>query len=417
MKNIMFFLFVLYLPLAGKAQINLVRNPSFEQNDSCPDQYDEVKYAHWTGLDTVWNPPDWAHAIPGVPDYCHTCAPYPSLGNVSAPANGYFYHYPRTGNGMVQVNMFCDERLVTGGPQQFRDYLQSRLSKQLISGNNYLVTFYVSSEGVSFYSCNNIGAYFDDGTIDTTHNPGFTQTHCRPQIVENAIINDTAIGDSMTWIKIQDTFTARGTEKFITIGQFTDQAHTNFFAIKDTSSSLDLPALYLVDDVSVIDCGNIPNAGGDTLITLGDSVFIGSHELLIPYTWYVLGSSTPIDSGGGFWAHPAATTTYVVEQNLCGIKKWDTVKVSVAPVGLSELHTVNNYVRVYPNPAINELTIEHAANSKVVFYDVVGKEVFNTIIVSNKQMLDISLLAKGVYVLQVINGITGEKLSQKLVKE
>ncbi len=416
MKNIMFFLFVLYLPLAGKAQINLVVNPSFEYYTMCPDNFEGAKYAFpWTSLDTLWAPPDWAHAW-GIPDYCNVCSVYPTYPNSSVPLNGYFYHYPRTGAGMMQVNMFCEERLITGGPQQFRDYLQSRLSKQLISGKTYLVTFYVSSEGVSFYSCNNIGAYFDDGTIDTTHNPGWTQTQYTPQIVETAIINDTAVGDSMTWIRIQDTFTARGTEKFITIGQFTDQAHTNFFAIKDTSSSLDLPALYLVDDVSVIDCGNIPNAGRDTLITLGDSVFIGSHELLIPYTWYVLGSSTPIDSGGGFWAHPAATTTYVVEQNLCGIKKRDTIKVWVAPVGLSELHTAVNNVRVYPNPVVNELTIDGAKGLDVAIYDVVGKEILHSAITSERQVLDISALPNGTYIVQLIDKQTGMKVVRNVLK-
>ncbi len=414
MKNIIIIICASFLSLTGRAQINLVNNPSFEQNDSCPDNYDEVKYAHWTGLDTLWNPPDWAHAVWGVPDYCHTCAPL--ISSVSIPQGTYYYHYPRTGNAMVEVEMFYDETYFGTTIEQYRDYLQSRLIKPLVAGKTYLVTFYVSSEAGSYYSVNNIGAYFDDGTIDTTHNPGFIQTHCTPQIIENTIINDTAAGDTTTWIKIQDTLTARGNERFITIGQFTDKAHTNFFAVQDTTGG-GFFSLYLVDDVSVIDCGNIPNAGHDTLITLGDSVFIGSHELLIPYTWYQFGSSTPIDSGGGFWAHPTATTTYVVEQNLCGIKKWDTVKVWVAPVGVSTLQYVVNNLKLYPNPATTELIIEHAANCGVTFYDVAGRVIINAVITSDKQQVNIASLDRGIYLVEVIDRTTGVRVLRKVNKE
>ena len=415
MKKIIIFICASFLSLTGRAQVNLVLNPSFEEQTVCPDLYDEAKYAYWTGLDTVWSPPDWAHAVFGVPDYCHVCTSF--LG-VAVPGDhtGYFYHYPRTGNGMMQVNMFYDETVVTGGPQQFRDYLQGRLSKTLINGNTYIVTFYVSSENASYYSVNHIGAYLDNGTIDTTHNPGWTQTQYTPQIVENAIINDTAASDSTTWIKIEGTFTANGTEKFITIGQFTDQAHTNFFAIKDTTGG-QLYSLYLVDDVSVFDCGSAPFAGHDTLISLGDSVFIGSHELLLPYTWYEVGITTPIDSGGGFWAHPTTATTYVLEQNLCGIKKWDTVKVWVAPLSVGSQQLVVGSLMVYPNPVTDEITIEHAANCKVAFYDVTGRKVASFVSMTNKEVLDISTLPSGVYLVQVTDESTGARAVKTLLKE
>ncbi len=404
---------MLYLPLAGKAQINLVQNPSFEQSDSCPNNFDEIQYAHWTGLDTLWRPPDWGHAW-GVPDYCHACAPV--ISSVSIPQGTYYYHYPHSGNAMVEVEMFYDETFFGSPNQQCRDYLQSRLIKPLIAGKNYLVTFYVSSEGVSYYSVNNIGAYFDDGTIDTTHNPGIVQTQCSPQVIEVAIINDTVIGDTTSWVKIQGTFTANGNEHFITIGQFTDRAHTNFFAIQDTTGG-GYFSLYLVDDVSVIDCSNTPNAGHDTLITLGDSVFIGSHELLLPYTWYEVGITTPIDSGGGFWAHPTAATTYVLEQDLCGIKKWDTVKVWVAPLSVGSQQLVVGSLMVYPNPVTDEITIEHAANCEVAFYDVTSRKVASFVSMTNKEVLDISTLPSGVYLVQVTDESTGARAIKTLLKE
>ena len=375
---------------------------------------DEAKYCtHWSGLDTIWSPPDWAHAPWGVPEFSHVCSTYP---NTSVPNGVWYYHYAKTGNGMMSVQMFYDETYLGSPTEQFRDYLQGHLTQTLIAGRVYLVTFYVSSEGRSYYSVNHIGAYLDDGTIDTTHNPGWVQTQVTPQIAENTIINDTVAADSNTWVKIQDTFTATGTEKFITIGQFKDRAHTNFFALMDTTGG-GFNSLYLVDDVSVIDCSNIPNAGNDTLITLGDSVFIGSHELLLPYTWYEVGITTPIDSGGGFWAHPTAATTYVLEQNLCGIKKWDTVKVWVAPLSVGSQQWAVGSLRVYPNPVTDEITIEHAANCEVAFYDVTGRKVTSFVSMTNKEVLDISKLPIGVYLVQVTDESTGARAVKTLLKE
>ena len=416
MKRILLSIFVLCTYCICNGQINLVPNPSFEEYNHCPDMIDEAKYAYWTGLDTVWSPPDWAHAIFGAPEYCNVCSSNLAV-TIPGDHTGYFYHYPRTGKGMMQVNMFYDEGYMSGGPQQMRDYLQKRLFNPLINGKKYKVTFYVSSESFSYYSVNHIGAYFDDGTIDTTHHPGWTQTQYNPQIIENAIINDTAVGDSTTWIKIQDTFTARGNEKFITIGQFTDRAHTNFIAIKDTTGG-NFSSLYLVDDVSVIDCANVPFAGNDTLITAGDSVFLGPHEILLPYTWYKLGSTVAIDSGGGTMVHPAVTTTYVLEQKLCGITRWDTVTVGVAPVGVaSPRPSPIERVVLFPNPCNVALTVTGAKGCEVVFYDMVGKQILKSECVERRAVINIEGLANGVYFVEVIDKETGEKVVKKILKE
>jgi hypothetical protein len=278
-----------------------------------------------------------------------------------------------------------------------------------------MVAYYTSTEQAAMYAINHIDAYLDDGTIDTTHTPGAMQTQYTPQIIDTAIINDT-----LNWVRIQGTFTAIGNERLITIGDYFDNAHTHYIAVHDTTgrtSAGGFWAYYLIDDVSVIDCSNTPFAGNDTLITLGDSVFIGSHELLLPYKWYVLGSATPIDSSGGFWAHPTATTSYVLEQNLCGIKKWDTVKVWVAPVGTSILQYAVSNLQIYPNPATNEIIIEHAANCEVVFYDVTGRAILISAITADKQTLDISALAQGVYLAQVTDASTGARTVRTLLKE
>ena len=180
---------------------------------------------------------------------------------------------------------------------------------------------------------------------------------------------------------------------------------------------------YMIDDVSVIDCSNVPFAGDDTLIHPGDSVFLGVSEALVPYTWYVRGDTIPFDTGAGVWVHPAATTTYIVENGICGsgeVKKYDTVVVRVWP-DTSSL-TVNGelsavHVRVYPSPAFNTLTVEHAKGCTAVIYDVVGGKVLSTPLTTDRATLDVSALKTGVYMVEVTDAVTGFRVVREVLKE
>ena len=113
---------------------------------------------------------------------------------------------------MTQVQMFYNEWSFATSK---RDYLQGHFSSVLTPGQSYCVTFYVVQEDISTYAINKIGAYIDDGTIDTTHNTGLIQKQFTPQILETTVITDTSY-----WTKIQGSFIATGTEKYMTIGNF-----------------------------------------------------------------------------------------------------------------------------------------------------------------------------------------------------
>ena len=411
MKKYIVILICAILPKNANAQINLVLNPQFEQYSVCPDNADEAKYCYnWMSLDSAWNPPDWSHDPNGVPEYCNVCA---TNIHSDVPINDRFRHYAHSGNGLMQIQMF---NMGDSTFPQARDYLQGHLSHVLIAGHTYKVCFYTILGQYSYYCINNIGAYFDNGTIDTTHNPGFVQTQYTPQILDTNIISDT-----LNWVKIEDTFTANGIEKLITIGNFTDTAHTNTI-IAPLSMYATAPASwYQVDDVSVIDCANEPFAGNDTVIHPGDSAWLGPHEELLPYTWYKLSSTTPIDSGGGTMVHPTVTTSYVLKQVLCGITKMDTVKVWVWPdtptaIASPDPSNRGEQLRFYPNPATGALTIEGAKNCEVVFYDVVGQRVASYLAMTSKEMINIEKLANGVYFVEVVDKGTGEKVVLRLLR-
>ena len=407
MKKIVF-IFLLFFCNYSYAQINLVHNPSFEAHDTCPNEFDDIAYAnYWTGIDT--NSGVGVHSVAYcIPEYYNTCG----IGAFSLPHAACFHHYARTGNGLAGMQMYYD----TWAGGLMIDYLQGRLYHPLVAGQSYCVTFYVVLAGIrSTYATNHIGAYFDDGTIDTaTAIPcSAYQTEYHPQIVDSIVRADT-----VNWMKIQGSFIANGTEKFMTIG--------NFFGIAGTTAIDTIfphghganDAYYIIDDVSVIATGTHAIAGPDTWVTAGDSTYIGcdSNGEGMPCYWYVLGEPAKIDSGGRIKVHPTATTTYIVEMDLCGTITTDTVIVSVFPLGFGTLGN-GEHLQIYPNPAKDNFTIEGAMGCVVRIYNMVGQSFDKLRMTSNKEIIDISDLSKGVYIVEVLDMETGMRVSRRVVKE
>ncbi|WP_169316141.1 T9SS type A sorting domain-containing protein [Mucilaginibacter paludis] len=252
------------------------------------------------------------------------------------------------------------------------------LYKPLTVGKSYCVSFYVTLEQQSQYAINHIGAYLDDGQIDTNtwNYCGLPHPQYVPQVFDTTVINDT-----LNWVKIEGSFIAKGTEKYITIGNFFDKAHTTY--VTSISQGTTSYAYYLIDDVSVVESDLDAYAGRDTTIISGDSVFIGRNEILPDVKW----SLKSRDSGGGwvlidtlragFWVKPAiGTNTYMVQQTLCGTVKYDTVTITVKRVGINELNALPNNWHIFPNPAKNEIRVVNAGNNgkaALAIYDMSGR--------------------------------------------
>jgi len=392
---ILFFICACIPPMAGQAQINLVRNPSLEQYTICPSSWDEISFAkYWNSLDTVYEPDSAASYGLCAPDYCNTCATW---AGVSIPTGGYYYRYPRTGNAMTQVRIFYDESISF---PSHRDYLQGKLYSNLIAGQSYCVTYYTNLENGSGYATNNVDAYLDDGAIDAYgYNCGMPINGITPQIIDTAIIYDT-----LNWVKIQGNFIANGTEKFITIGNFYDKTHTNYVAVTYPSGAGNTFGFYLIDDVSVIASNTTAYAGPDVTIAPGDSAWIGvdSNGEGMPCYWYVAGNTTPIDSGGRIAVHPTDSTTYVVSMDLCGTVTYDTVKVNVSTLGVASPGLSKGEVTLFPNPASTEVAISASGIiSNVSISNLVGQNIYNQNYNTEKVVINISDLPPGIYFVKV----------------
>jgi len=76
-----------------------------------------------------------------------------------------------------------------------------------------------------------------------------------------------------------------------------------------------------------------------------------------------------------------------------------------------------NNIQIWPNPVKDELTVEGASGDKLTMTDIVGNEVYSTFITGDKEILHVTFLPRGVYVLQVVAPATGVSVVRRVVKE
>ena len=317
--------------------VNLIPNPSFETYTTCPtNQIGPYFVKYWKSLDSV-NQTN-CHF-----EYYHSCA------GVIPYMPGRYYQYPRTGGGMVLLQMYCTAVSCAWS----HSHMRVKLKSSLIAGTTYCAKMYVNLADQCKYALDRFGMYFDNGILDTVQPCGKIINFITPQ-VDNPSGN--IINDTVNWIAITGTFSASGNESYLTIGNFHNNAQTNLFAFNPT-----FPAdgsIYLFDDVSVIDFNLSAYAGPDKNIILGDSAFIGRPpEIGLECTWS--SGTVTVGNGGGIWVKPptAGTFSYIVTQNICGNIKKDTVNVNVSPGTISEAELFSKNISFYPQPAKDILNI------------------------------------------------------------
>lgn len=76
---------------------------------------------------------------------------------------------------------------------------------------------------------------------------------------------------------------------------------------------------------------------------------------------------------------------------------------SVVTIGINENHA-DDGVLIYPNPAMNAITIESMNTSIIEIINIQGQKIIHQQIQQGKTVVDIGNLAKGVYFLRMLNG-------------
>lgn len=229
MKRIYFlFPFVFFCTFCSSQ--NLVQNPSFEDTIGCP-----------TDEGQLYNATGWFNPTQGSPDYYNACYSGGGIFDMGIPSNWIGYQNPRTGNGYSGIAVYTPLG-------ESREYIEVRLKDTLESGKKYYVSLYVSLADSVWYGINSIGVYLSKDSIYAS-----TYLHLPyvPQVINPAI---TILSDQINWKQIFGEYIAVGGEKFLTIGNFENDANTDTArAVSGGVTSQSLLSYYFIDDVCISD--------------------------------------------------------------------------------------------------------------------------------------------------------------------
>ena len=213
---------------------NLVLNPSFEDTITCPIGTWAMQCRYW--YSASGGSPDYFSEQPDI--FCSTSY---------VPQNGGGYQYARTGIAYVGLATFGSTLFPSHA--NIREYVGGILSDTLKQGHEYCVSFYVSVAEELKYVTDGIGLYLSvDSAVDYTIN---TNLPFVPQISNPS---GNIIYDTLNWVQILGTYIANGGEKYLTIGNFKDDANTMIDSVNFNAPLSAYSAYLFIDDVSVIDC-------------------------------------------------------------------------------------------------------------------------------------------------------------------
>jgi OmpA-OmpF porin, OOP family len=222
------YLLVILILLSGNVLVlsqNLVYNPSFEEQYSCPDNFGQI-----------WKAIGWKN-LGYTPDLLSACANPSSYG---VPYNQYDYQNAANGNSYAGSFQYWE------GVTDVREYIGTRLITPLQQNTKYFVSMKVSpacpAVPTSGVFINNLGFLFTNHIYDSTHTGAMNRYHVKC----NNIISDT-----LNWTVIKGSFIADSNYSHLIIGNLLDDAHTLIDSSMSPPHIYIYTAYYFIDNVCV----------------------------------------------------------------------------------------------------------------------------------------------------------------------
>ncbi|MCB9251354.1 MAG: OmpA family protein [Flavobacteriales bacterium] len=194
---------------ANEGKINMVSNPGFESNRNHNQNFVEINNNEVT---------DW-YAAAGTPDYYYGNAYQTMQGNASAGCR----FYTEQGHHI--------------------EFLTNKLKETLKPGAMYCFSMSVKLRESSHYASNALGVLFHDKVQDPMH---LIYGKIKPNLKNHGgkyLIYKTE------WMTLSCTYTAKGTEKLLTIGSFANAFRMDKISLKGNM----LEAYYYVDNIHLVE--------------------------------------------------------------------------------------------------------------------------------------------------------------------
>jgi outer membrane protein OmpA-like peptidoglycan-associated protein len=214
------------LPAQSK---NLVGNFSFEEYESCPEDYTPENLSHRLI-------PGWTYPTRATPDYFNRCSPR----NVGVPKNFAGESEPHSGNGYVGA-------ILSGTEESYREYIQGKLVVPMVKDQLYCVRFYYKLASYSRFAVDQMSLYFSDMEIKNDINVNLSYA---PQLTNKIGLFLDNIDE---WEEFCTVYKASGNERFFLIGNFRNYDNTNYVVTDKNVVNLrnKAYAYYYFDDVII----------------------------------------------------------------------------------------------------------------------------------------------------------------------
>ena len=233
---------------------NLIPNASFELYKKLPDNVSQAQecFVSWV------NPNKSGHG-----EYYHEKCTTKKAGTQK---NYFGKQMPNTGEAYVGLCI----------TKKFREYLQVELKSTLIKGEKYTIKLFVSCADKPWLSTiDEFNILFSKGSFSIPKNENLLVT---PEIKFTGNFNN-----KKDWIELSTTYTANGTEKFMTFGSF---MYTDKCEVHGKIKGAFKYAHYYVDDMSLILIENNKTIYQDSIIE--DMISVDSLINFNPGEVYVL---------------------------------------------------------------------------------------------------------------------------------
>jgi hypothetical protein len=185
----------------------------------------------------------WSSPTNGSPDLIDSL----SRPEYHMPQNYMGYQLAQDSNRYYGIVVFSKDR------NNAREYIQSQLIKSLEKDSTYCFQLFISlADSTNYAIKNNLGVYFSTQIIQ---DQGVGRLNYIPQI---EFIDEEYFLEKVNWVKYTAQFIATGDEKFITIGNFNDDANIDTINIGSIGKQLWHDATYYyIDDIYLGHCDSI----------------------------------------------------------------------------------------------------------------------------------------------------------------
>ncbi len=208
----------------------LIMNASFERCNLCPTKLGsfDQDVIHWTSPTL------------GSTDYFNSCSPL-----MGTPENFNGKQSAHDGSAYAGFYLYA--------PEDYREYVQTRLTHELEKDREYKLTFYLSRAEGSDFAIRDIGVLFVDRELEVATKKTLTKKHWFASGIREYTYRE-YIGESFwqqtrQWVKIEIDFTANGSEKYLVVGNFKPNKKT---LKKQTTRGAKKGAYYYIDQFTLL---------------------------------------------------------------------------------------------------------------------------------------------------------------------